>query len=1057
MTDITLQDTDESLFEDVSEDDLREERSQPERIELADEPLFVWLLRQAVAETAPDDPVLRDYVDAVTGPLSEHLALAPAKGGQAFIAARLAEGKTAADVAHYQAQQSLRAHLVNGLLPAARIAHALAAWEVPRFHYWDETLYRLFCAGFTLHDWVKLPDVDEELAARGLSHDRANAARHLATFENIFRQWSVRLGLDTFLEPIGGLDLWLHDVIFLAVNTQVKWGTMLNVSALPGLRLAGRARDLAADLCTLADRVAYIARTPVAAATSPSLAEPLRLLSDGTARFVYHHIAENRGVLTNFIHNAALAALTTDNCLPLLFAPSGVVYLARGAVVFPSPADVATATVQRVREACAGRLRQDYVGLMRSGKGLKTAAYYDLLLTPADQVRLIAGGVFRRVADDKKVAVSGQRYAKIAAKGWLSAGRDLDLPADVRADQLAEFCALATSIASEAAPGLDANALVLRELGISDAKPAFDELTGAKGTGGAPYHWYYAAGAYLKHGGRGRDPGQWRQLIESVGEALAVALEQNSPDRADDGWGDARDYVGRVLSFGPAGDDRAGILKQVGRELTRYQGAKRAGRQATTVCSLCSSAYTVAGQREAGLLFAPQVYSNKQPLHGSKAIRNICLICETEMMLRQILMNRGNATGGRFEGRKVRYLFLYPTYFFTPETMAQLGSLYSRLRRISFSGLRKAIQLESDAGPLLHVSAGEFQRLQDLLMTPEPPESDPLFRLHFSERDPITFFFLGLPPPGRDAKDAEAWINAAWIALLLPLALDVKVVATESPLPLLHEADELDETVFLDAPHDFVSALVGRERVPLEGLLPRLQRLTVAYMIHMDGNADLRRGEYNWHRIPLLARRLAENPLWAAAYLKRWQRGQDRDDIPTDRANLYRQYISILEDNLPPHEGVTMTHARQLTELYRQFYRARRSNSNSILRPIAIASRTILNADPRLFPGREGLVEAVVGALTAFMERVQDGSADGRLAIGSTHESRQAAVRAFADYFVGDIYFDTLNGDASALRGKQLNLLKNACEVIYRDEENRFWRERNAAPPQEDDVEDNAS
>lgn len=152
-----------------------------------------------------------------------------------------------------------------------------------------------------------------------------------------------------------------------------------------------------------------------------------------------------------------------------------------------------------------------------------------------------------------------------------------------------------------------------------------------------------------------------------------------------------------------------------------------------------------------------------------------------------------------------------------------------------------------------------------------------------------------------------------------------------------------------------------------------------------------------------------------------------------------------------------MTHARQLTELYRRFYRARRSNSNSILRPIAIASRTILDADPRLFPGREGLIEAVVGALTAFMERVQDGSADGRLAIGSTHESRQAAMRAFADYFVGDIYFDTLNGDASALRGKQLNLLKNACEVIYRDEENSFWRERNAAPPQEDEVEDNAS
>jgi CRISPR type I-D-associated protein Csc3/Cas10d len=35
-------------------------------------------------------------------------------------------------------------------------------------------------------------------------------------------------------------------------------------------------------------------------------------------------------------------------------------------------------------------------------------------------------------------------------------------------------------------------------------------------------------------------------------------------------------------------------------------------------------------------------------------------------------------------------------------------------------------------------------------------------------------------------------------ALILPLALDVKVVASESPTPLMTEADELDETVFMD-------------------------------------------------------------------------------------------------------------------------------------------------------------------------------------------------------------------------------------------------------------------
>ena len=91
---LTMQQLRESFIErvkDVAEEDIKEEKAASETINLADEPLFVWLLRQAVAATAPQDTVLRDYVDAVSGPLSEHLALATAKGGQAFIAARAGE------------------------------------------------------------------------------------------------------------------------------------------------------------------------------------------------------------------------------------------------------------------------------------------------------------------------------------------------------------------------------------------------------------------------------------------------------------------------------------------------------------------------------------------------------------------------------------------------------------------------------------------------------------------------------------------------------------------------------------------------------------------------------------------------------------------------------------------------------------------------------------------------------------------------------------------------------------------------------------------------------
>ncbi len=136
-----------------------------------------------------------------------------------------------------------------------------------------------------------------------------------------------------------------------------------------------------------------------------------------------------------------------------------------------------------------------------------------------------------------------------------------------------------------------------------------------------------------------------------------------------------------------------------------------------------------------------------------------------------------------------------------------------------------------------------------------------------------------------------------------------------------------------------------------------------------------------------------------------------------------------------------MSHARELTTLYRKFYRARRSNSNSILRPISVAARTILEANPRMFVDRDGLTEAVYGTVRSFIERAYRES----LAFppkGSTRESQEAAMREFAAYFVNAVFYTAFRGDRSALRGKQLNLIKNACEAIYRDEAARDWADR---------------
>jgi CRISPR-associated protein Csc3 len=102
-----------------------------------------------------------------------------------------------------------------------------------------------------------------------------------------------------------------------------------------------------------------------------------------------------------------------------------------------------------------------------------------------------------------------------------------------------------------------------------------------------------------------------------------------------------------------------------------------------------------------------------------------------------------------------------------------------------------------------------------------------------------------------------------------------------------------------------------------------------------------------------------------------------------------------------------------------------------------------------LFYDTESLVEVANGELYRFMDRVGKGLADGRFPKGISAVQREAAMREFSTYFVTTIFQATFGGDVAALRGKQLNLLKSACEILYKHEQAQEWAERGR-----DDVEE---
>ena len=1016
--------------------------TQPATVSLSDEPLFSHLLRRAVLAQWPQDDVMRDFVEMVVPPISKHLAHVAAKGGD-FAQGQLDDGLDPAKVARYLQDQSMRAHLINGLLPALHVAKILQSWGAPQFTWYDDTVRRVAIAGYVLHDWLKLPDVDRALAAQGLRHDQVNATQHRAVVEQLFLAWGATLGLDRFLAPVeGGLDGLLHDLIYVACNTQTKWGTLRNLAALPRLRLPGRQRDLAESLSRLADYLAYVGRDPRQADTYKSIRREIASLSDQQAQIVYHHLADVRGVLTNLIHNAALTAMSNDNCVPLLYAPSGVIYLARrGRESIPPIDAVADEVIAQIGKQIRHKLANSLLGFNRDGKGMKNADYYGLFFSKLDMLQVGLKATWK-IVHPAKPAAAGKRFSKMVAGAWMDAEVDLDLPDDIRVDQLAEWCFLVERMMADFPEGKAVPRLLLAAMQLDDLVDDFLSVPRDSRAGGVGYHWYFAAGHYLKRH-PGADPAAWEAMMQKMATDLRNRMQEMRPDLGElapaPEFDDLRAYIAQTLTFGPTTLDTATPHQAFATELNRYTNAKRRGKVTGAMCALCSSSYAIKEQREAAILFAPQVYSNKLSLHGAKAIRDICSICSLETMLRQLLMNASNRSGGNFESAKYRYLYLYPTYYFTPETMTVLRIVHDQLKHISFTELRNQLVVEEEGKAQVQMDAWTWQRLESLLLHATPPDHDRLLRLRFAGDTPITFFFLAIPP-GRDATDGEAWVQPAFLALLLPLLLDVKVVASESPLPLLNEATELPQTVFLDGPHAAIQHIVGRERVNLDQLLPALNRLAVSYLIHLDGNA--RRGgargfDYAWQTLPPLAKRLRESSLYAFWYLKRWQRASQLDSIPTGKAALYLNYQDILRQEILRHGGPDeMSHARTLTTLYRRFYRGSRWNSNSILRPIAVASKTLLTADKWVRDDPEALLEVVRGEMHSFVDRVAKHRADGfvpRIEVNGVKQIDTAAIDAFATYFVNDFFLQTLQGDLSALRGKQLNLLKSAVEVLYRD------------------------
>lgn len=1100
-----LEETEDDIdLEDLDEEDLGLTDEDGDRtVEVDQELITLKLLREAIAQTHPSDPVMADFSQYVLPNLLRLAIGATAKGGKFFDAidrlrAQQGKDKVRRDNA---GDQSLNTHILNGLFPANLIQLVLSELDTTTGRVVKEFERRIAIASEIIHDFekfnydyfIKMPP-----KYRLIKQDIEQNIRKLSLEEHreILRVIVPELGIDRLLFP-DNPTLWeeyLDDLLYIAYNTQKRYDTNLNLSN-SGLdpKLKDRTLGCLTELTCLADRLASIVKHPQDA-DQASLRNILHQLSDGELYFTYHSIAENRGVLTNIVNNAVMEvyqAVNTSEVVyytPLLYLPSGVIYLKRKKAPPVAVDSVADRVVANIKNLCAKELRLKQTGFSRDGKGIKYAPYYSQFFDDIGIMEVALNATLRIVQNKpSKAANRSDKLQTFQKQGALSSEFDFKFGDDLRIDQLAELGDVITRKIwgdrldkiktqykkSNPAISLDLIQEAIKHWQLEDYLPQVSEIQKVnerlkalklKGsTGGVPYDWYYLAAKFLE-----KNPGI--DDIRPIAEKLITFVEVKVKPIVEsyitsDGWDDLRHWVNQVVMI-PTSEPVALNTQDFLKEQTNYNAAKKEGRGKQSVCAISHSAYSVTEQVESAVLFSPQVYTNRKKLQGSDAKRHISSIAGTEIMLRQILMNQTKAVGGKFEEKKYRYLYLYPTYYFTPETNSFLHKAYAKIAQDRFDvALRKHFISENS----VNLNRDRYQNVDSFLIKNLPEEKKKsIFKLSYPDDQPLTFYFMALPP-GKDPTDTESWVMPTWLAFAFPMILDVKTVVSESPIPPYRDGAEFEETVFLDGAPQAFRTLTQGDRFRLDYILEGwtddsdkkhtspLNTLTVSYAIHLDVNAKQGKGGYNpnWGKLTEFATNLETSPLYVFHYLKQWTRGKDTDAPGINRIKLYvydfypcfdaEVQVNRNTEVIIVSEKSPLNHPQKLTELYREFYRANKSynaKANAILKPLDVAADTLLKADNSLYQG-ETLVMVVAAEISKLMDRVHANTAEGRWKLSDREKERQK-ILDFARYFVEAVFAETFKGDRARLAGRQLNLLRDTCEFLYRLAQDKENQERKA-------------
>jgi CRISPR-associated protein Csc3 len=281
------------------------------------------LLRRAVASR---HPMIRHFVETLAPQVLLAFSRIPALGGSGAALPGEQDASLPPEAVAYPPEvrerfgqanpdQSLSAHLFNGIFAAAQLAELLPAAKALNDREWQ-----VWILGFIVHDYTKI-------------HGISIQPRHMPQIREIIRRQGERLQFAAFLPEWTD---YLDDIAFLAQNTQKVQDAAMNLSLFPDVQLPDRRLPTLRYLSSVADLLVHITRPADVAErdsrgrnTAQNIRATLGMLF-GTARaprLAYHQLTEVRGLISNLINNSVMRALEKQGYQPYLFFPDGVVYL----------------------------------------------------------------------------------------------------------------------------------------------------------------------------------------------------------------------------------------------------------------------------------------------------------------------------------------------------------------------------------------------------------------------------------------------------------------------------------------------------------------------------------------------------------------------------------------------------------------------------------------------------------------------------------------------------------------------------------------------------------